>query len=92
MRPVNLLVHYVYPKPSPFGEPSLQWVIMSVIFIPVLERSSKWKKSLSEGAAGIFGDSRDQNKKGEQELMAKLYQQIGQLKVEKDFLENALGR
>ena len=52
----------------------------------------KWKKSLSEGAAGIFGDSRDQNKKGEQELMAKLYQQIGQLKVEKDFLENALGR
>ena len=52
----------------------------------------KWKKSLSEGAAGIFGDSRDQNKKGDHELMAKLYQQIGQLKVEKDFLENALGR
>ena len=52
----------------------------------------KWKKSLSEGAAGIFGDSHNHNGKGDQELMAKLYQQIGQLKVEKDFLENALGR
>jgi len=52
----------------------------------------KWKKALSEGAAGIFGDSHDQNGKSNQELVAKLYQQIGQLKVEKDFLENALGR
>ena len=52
----------------------------------------KWKKSLSEGAAGIFGDSHDQNGKGNQELIAQLYQQIGQLKVERDFLESALGR
>ena len=51
----------------------------------------KWKKSLSEGAAGIFGDSQDQNREGDRELIARLYQQIGQLKVEKDFLENALG-
>ena len=51
----------------------------------------KWKKSLSEGAAGIFGENPNQNGKGSQELMAKLYQQIGQLKVERDFLENALG-
>jgi len=51
----------------------------------------KWKKSLTEGAAGIFGDSPDQNRKGDKELIAKLYQQIGQLKVEKDFLEDALG-
>ncbi len=51
----------------------------------------KWKKSLSEGAAGIFGDSREQNRKDDKELIAKLYQQIGQLKVEKDFLEDALG-
>jgi transposase len=51
----------------------------------------KWKKSLSEGAASIFGDSREQNGKGDKELIAKLYQQIGQLKVEKDFLEDALG-
>ena len=49
-----------------------------------------WKNSLSEGAAGIFGD--DQSKKDDANLVAQLYQQIGQLKVERDFLENALGR
>jgi len=52
----------------------------------------KWKKSLAEGAAGIFGDEQSQKKKGDAELVAQLYQQIGQLKVERDFLENALGR
>jgi len=51
----------------------------------------KWKKALAEGAAGIFGDEQT-GKKGEAELVAQLYQQIGQLKVERDFLENALGR
>ena len=50
----------------------------------------KWKNSLAEGAAGIFGGDRE--KKGEDALIAQLYQQIGQLKVERDFLENALGR
>ena len=52
----------------------------------------KWKDSLTEGAAGIFGDDRNQKKKEEANLVARLYQQIGQLKVERDFLENALGR
>jgi transposase len=52
----------------------------------------KWKKSLSDGAASIFGDSHDQDWKGDKELIAKLYQQIGQLKVEKDILESRLGR
>ena len=51
-----------------------------------------WKNSLAEGAAGIFGSERDQKKKGEDALIAQLYQQIGQLKVERAFLENALGR
>ena len=50
----------------------------------------KWKNSLAEGAAGIFGGDRE--KQGEDALIAQLYQQIGQLKVERDFLENALGR
>jgi transposase len=50
-----------------------------------------WRKALAEGAAGIFGDNHDQ-KKGDEGLVAQLYQQIGQLKVERDFLENALGR
>jgi transposase-like protein len=51
-----------------------------------------WKRALTEGATGIFGDDHDQKKKGDDALVAQLYQQIGQLKVERDFLENALGR
>ena len=49
-----------------------------------------WKKALVEGAAGIFGGNGDQ--KGDEALVAQLYQQIGQLKVERDFLDSALGR
>ena len=52
----------------------------------------KWKNSLAEGAAGIFGDEQSQKKKDEANLVAQLYQQIGQLKVERDFLDKALGR
>jgi len=51
-----------------------------------------WKKALVEGAAGIFGDDQNHKKKDDANLIAQLYQQIGQLKVERDFLENALGR
>jgi transposase-like protein len=51
-----------------------------------------WKKTLAEGAAGIFGGDQDQKKKGDEALIAQLYQQIGQLKVERDFLERRLGR
>jgi transposase-like protein len=51
-----------------------------------------WKKELLEGAAGIFGEDREQKKKGDKNLVAQLYQQIGQLKVERDFLESSLGR
>jgi transposase-like protein len=52
----------------------------------------KWKQSLAEGAAGIFGGDLDQKKKDDANLVARLYQQIGQLKVERDFLDSALGR
>jgi len=52
----------------------------------------KWKNSLAEGAASIFGGDQDQKKKDDASLIARLYQQIGQLKVERDFLDNALGR
>ena len=50
-----------------------------------------WKNALAEGAAGIFGGDQDQ-KKSDEGLIAQLYQQIGQLKVERDFLENRFGR
>ena len=51
-----------------------------------------WKKALAENAAGIFGGDQNQQKKDDANLVARLYQQIGQLKVERDFLDNALGR
>ena len=51
-----------------------------------------WKKDLVEAATGIFGGDRNHKKKDDASLVAQLYQQIGQLKVERDFLENALGR
>jgi transposase len=50
-----------------------------------------WKKTLAEGAIGIFGGDQDQ-KKDNEGLIAKLYQQIGQLKVERDFLESRFAR
>ena len=52
----------------------------------------KWKQSLAEGAAGIFGGEEARKKKDDANLVARLYQEIGQLKVEKDFLDRALGR
>ncbi len=51
-----------------------------------------WKRTLAEGAAEIFGDNHNDKKKGDEALIAQLYQQIGQLKVERDFLESRLGR
>ena len=51
-----------------------------------------WKKSLTEGAVDIFGDDHDHKGKDDKGLIAQLYQQIGQLKVERDFLESKLGR
>ena len=50
-----------------------------------------WKKSLLEGAAGVFGGNQDKRQKRDEVLVARLYQQIGQLKVERDFLADRLG-
>lgn len=51
-----------------------------------------WKKRLEESAAGIFEDGRKASKEKEaQQQVAELYQQIGQLKVERDFLARRSG-
>ena len=50
-----------------------------------------WKKSLLAGAAGVFGSGQDQKAKQEAALIARLYQEIGQLKVERDFLAERSG-
>ncbi len=50
-----------------------------------------WKKALLGGAANVFGGSQDKGHKGEEALIGRLYQQIGQLKVERDFLAERSG-
>jgi transposase len=52
----------------------------------------QWKKILAEEAAGLFENKPSKKPKDEKALVNRLYQQIGQLKVEKDFLEDSLGR
>ena len=45
-----------------------------------------WKKALCEGAAGVFGKDQERKSKNDAALIPRLYQEIGQLKVERDFL------
>jgi len=52
----------------------------------------QWKKTLAEEATGVFEKSQSKKPKNEKALINQLYQQIGHLKVEKDFLEDSLGR
>jgi transposase-like protein len=53
---------------------------------------SKWKKALQDEAASIFSEGHTRKQQQDENLVAQLYQQIGQLKVEKDFLEHVLRR
>ena len=50
-----------------------------------------WKKALTEGAPGVFGNSREQKSRNAAALIARLYQEIGQLKLERDFLAERSG-
>ena len=52
----------------------------------------QWKKILAEEAAVLFEKGQSRKPQDEKFLIKKLYQEIGQLKVEKDFLEDSLGR
>jgi len=45
-----------------------------------------WKRMLAEGAGELFKNGGGQEK-AQETLVSQLYQQIGQLKVERDFLE-----
>ena len=45
-----------------------------------------WKKTLVEGASGVFGNCNEQKSRNDSALIARLYQEIGQLKVERNFL------
>ena len=50
-----------------------------------------WKKTLAEGASGVFGNGKEQKSRNDDALIARLYQEIGQLKVERDFLVERSG-
>ena len=50
-----------------------------------------WKKQLQENAAEFFSDRRAHKQAEDEELVARLYQQIGQLQVELDWLKKKVG-
>ena len=50
---------------------------------------SKWKKQLMEGASEIFGRGNGRGS-SEEELTAPLYEEIGRLKIENDWLKKKL--
>ena len=50
-----------------------------------------WKKALTAGAAGVFSNGQEQKTQSDASLIARLYQEIGQLEVERDFLAERSG-
>jgi transposase-like protein len=51
---------------------------------------SQWKKQLLDGAQSIFSIRSNNSQRKQQKLEAQLYQQIGQLTVELDWLKKKL--
>jgi putative transposase len=52
---------------------------------------AKWKRQLLEGVADVFARRRERREQDEEELKARLYQQIGRLQVELDWLKKKAG-
>jgi transposase-like protein len=48
---------------------------------------AQWKKQALDGLPNVFSMRSSEQQKNEEELIATLYQQIGQLKVQVDWLE-----
>ena len=53
---------------------------------------SKWKQELLAGVSGIFSGKKDNAVKEQEELAEKLYKNIGELKVENDWLKKKLNQ
>jgi transposase-like protein len=51
---------------------------------------SNWKKQLIDGSASIFINSNNNNHRKQQNLEDHLYQEIGRLKIELDWLKKKL--
>ena len=52
---------------------------------------TQWKKQAVEELAGVFGDRRSREARSIEEERARLFQQIGQLKVELDWIKKKSG-
>jgi transposase-like protein len=52
---------------------------------------SQWKKQLLDEATQVFASARDRQAEATETLVARLYQEIGQLKVELDWLKKKSG-
>lgn len=52
---------------------------------------TQWKKQLMDSLPEVFGRRREQSVQDQQELTDRLYQQIGQLKVELDWVKKKSG-
>ncbi len=52
----------------------------------------QWKRQLLESLPTVFSDKRVKENKEQEALTDQLYQQIGQLKVELDWLKKKSGR
>jgi transposase-like protein len=52
---------------------------------------TKWKKQALEEMPKVFSGSRERSDRQQSELVAELYQQIGRLKVELDWLKKKAG-
>ena len=53
--------------------------------------ADKWRMRVLEGMDGLFTDSKSEESKRDKELIDELYRQIGQLKVELDWLKKKMG-
>ena len=51
---------------------------------------NKWKRQVLDGLPGIFSGNHDNGKQDSEKLQAELYQQIGKLKVELDWLKKTV--
>ncbi len=52
---------------------------------------TQWKRQAIESLPDVFSSKSDQRAKESEELEAQLYQQIGQLKVELDWMKKKVG-
>jgi transposase len=71
------------------GQRTIQQIASHYEIHPTLV--THWKKQLLEGAAEIFSNGQEAVGKADEELKAELYQQIGKLQVELDWLKKKSG-